>query len=112
MSFLAILAIYLAWVLAMAVIGVFAYRRGWQRTSYWLRLYVWCAIVIEVIVRIPPMLVPIEQVDFPDTRRLGFFAFPYSIAWLLEPILVYLGIAIGAVLLVVMLVRMFIPAKT
>jgi len=41
------------------------------------------------------------------------FAFPYLIAAVfLEPILVYLGIAIGGVLLVVMLVRMFIPAKT
>jgi hypothetical protein len=113
--FLTILAIYIAWVLAMAVIGAFAYRRGWKATPRWLRLYVWCAIVLEVIVWLPRILFPMSpQVDLPDTRMFpDFFAFPYVIASVfLEPILVYLGIAIGAVLLVVVLVRMFIPAET
>jgi hypothetical protein len=111
-TFLAV--VWLSWILAMAVIGVFAHRRGWQATPRWLRLYVWCAIVIEAIVWLPHILFPMtRQGDFPDTRRFPeFFAFPYMVAWLLEPILIYLGIAIGAVLLVVMLVRMFIPAKT
>jgi len=92
----------------MAVIGVFAYRRGWQRTPYWLRLYVWCSVVIEAIVWLPHILFPMTQTDLPDTRRFEFFAFPYVVAWLLDPIQVYLGIAIGAVLLI----RMLIPAKT
>ena len=115
MPFLSILAIYMAWVLAMAVMCAFAYRRGWKATPRWLRLYVWCAIVLEVIVWFPHIMFPMSpQVDLPDTRMFPeIFAFPYLIAAVfLEPILVYLGIAIGGVLLVVMLVRMFIPAKT
>jgi hypothetical protein len=113
-SGLAILTIYMAWVLGMTVIGAFAYRRGWKATPLWIRIYVWCAIVVEVIVWLPPLLFPMSpQVDLPDTRNFpDFVAFPYAIAEMfLEPILVYLGIAIGAVLLVVMLVRMFISAK-
>ena len=92
----------------MAMIGVFAYRRGWKATPYWLRTYVWCVVVLEVIVWLPHILFPMTQADLPDTRRFEFFAFPYLIAWLLEQILVYLGIGIAAVLLV----RTLISAKT
>jgi len=34
-------------ILSIAVIGVFAYRRGWHKTPTWLRLYIWCAVVVE-----------------------------------------------------------------
>lgn len=44
------------WILSMAVIGVFAYRRGWRKTPDWLRLYIWCAVVVEALLWSPHLV--------------------------------------------------------
>jgi hypothetical protein len=98
----------IVWILAMAVIGVFAYRRGWDQTPYWLRQYVWCAVVLEAIVWLPFITLPFIRADFSNSQTVDFFLFLYAVVIFLDTILVWAGIAIGAVLLVVMLT----PAKT
>jgi hypothetical protein len=50
--------------------------------------------------------------DFTTGRTFDFLLFIYVVVIFLDTILVWLGVAIGAVLLVGMLVGMFIPAKT
>lgn len=102
------------WILSMAVIAGFAYRRGWQKTPYWLRRYIWCAAVLEAIVWLPFITLPFirKTTDLPYSRTFEFFGFIYLVAISLDTILVWLGVAIGAVLLAGMLVGMFVPAKT
>ena len=102
------------WILSMAVIAVFAFRRGWQKTPYWLRRYIWCAAVLEAIVWLPLITLHFitKTTDLPYSRTFEFFGFIYLVVIFLDTILVWLGVAIGAVLLVGMLVGMFIRAKT
>ena len=102
------------WILSMAVIAVFAYRRGWQKTPYWLRQYIWCATVLEALVWLPLITLRFitHTTDLPDSRTFEFFGFIWLIVVFLDTILVWLGVAIGAVLLVGMLFGMFVPAKT
>ena len=102
------------WILSMAVIAVFAFRRGWQKTPYWLRRYIWCAAVLAAIVWLPLITLRFitKTTDLPYSRTFEFFGFIYLVVIFLDTILVRLGVAIGAVLLVGMLVGMFIRAKT
>jgi hypothetical protein len=105
----------LIWVLAMAAIGVFAYRRGWHETPYWIRQYIWCPVILEAIVWLPFLILPFTNIakrDLSDSRTFEFFGFVYMVVVFLDTILVDVGIALGAVLLVVMLVDLLIPAKT
>jgi len=53
-----------------------------------------------------------KTTDLPYSRTFEFFGFIYLVAISLDTILVWLGVAIGAVLLAGMLVGMFVPAKT
>ena len=94
----------------MAVIGVFAYRRGWHETPFWIRQYVWCAVVLGAIVWLPFILLPLRKgdLDVSGSQTFDFFGLVYLVVVLLNAVLAWLGIAIGAVLLVGML----IPAKT
>jgi hypothetical protein len=98
----------------MAVIAVFTYRRGWQKTPYWLRQYIWCAAVLEAIVWLPLITLRFitHTTDLPYGRTFEFLGFVYLVVIFLDTILVWLGVGIGAVLLVGMLVGKFIPAKT
>jgi Na+/pantothenate symporter len=92
----------------MAVIGVFAYRRGWHQTPYWLRLYIWCAVVSQVMLWLP-FITGYWQLG--GVGQIGPLMYLWiAFAWL-DEILVYLGMVIGAVLLVVLLVGMLIPTK-
>jgi len=93
----------------MAVIGIFAYQRGWNQTPYWIRQYIWCAVVLEVMMWLPLIALRFFlPSDFPMGQTFDFFAFIYLVIVFLDEILVWLGIAIAAVLLVGML----IPART
>ena len=93
----------------MALIGIFAYRRGWNQTPYWIRQYVWCAAVLELMVLLPLIALGFFlPSDFAMGQTFEFFAFIYLVIVFLDEILVWLGIAIAAVLLVGML----IPART
>jgi len=100
------------WILSMAVIGVFAYRRGWQKTPYWLRQYIWFAVVLEALVWLPFITFPLMTTNFTTSQTFDFLLFMYVVVVTLDMFLVDLGVVIGAVLLVVMLIGMFIPAKT
>ncbi len=87
-----------AWIVAMAVIGIFAYRRGWHHVSPWLRRYVWFAVIIEVI-----MWLPVLTGLFPA----GPLLYPFIGLMFARMILIWSGIVTGAVLLTGML----IPSK-
>jgi hypothetical protein len=103
------------WILSMTVIAIFAYRRGWQETPYWLRQYIWCAAVLEALVWLPLITLRFitKTTDFSSYgRSFEFFGFIYLLVIFLGTILVWLGVAIGAVLMVGMLVGMFVPTKT
>jgi hypothetical protein len=96
----------------MAVIAVFVYRRGWQETPYWLRQYIWCAAVLEALVWLPLIALRFITDFSPYGRTFDFFGLIYLVVIFLDTILVWLGVAIGAVLMVGMLVGMFVPTKT
>src|SRR5271156_1839406 len=97
------------WLLSMAIIGVYAYRRGWQKTPYWLRQYIWCAFALEAILWLPFIASPLMTTDFTTGQTFEFLLFVYMTVVFLDTILVWLGVAIGVVLLVLMLAGMFIP---
>ena len=63
---------------------------------------------MEAIVWLPFITLPFITNDVSHSKTFPFFAFVYVVVVFLDTILVWLGIAIGAVLLVGML----IPAKT
>jgi hypothetical protein len=90
-------------ILAMAVIGVYAYRRGWRQTPYWLRQYIWCAVVLEALVWLPFVASPFMTTDFTTGQTFDFLLFIYVVVVFLDTILAWMGIAIAAVLLVGML---------
>ena len=78
----------------MMVMGIFAYRCGWHQTPDWLRRYIWCALIVEAI-----MLLPLLTGYFPA----GPLIYPFIGLMYANLILIWGGIAIGAVLLVKML---------
>lgn len=96
------------WILSVAVIAMYAYRRGWQNTPYWLRQYIWCAVVLQAIVWLPLITSRLLTTDFTSSQTFDSLLFAYVIVVFLDTILIWLGVAIGAVLLV----SMFIPSKT
>ena len=67
---------------------------------------------METILWLPLIVSPLMTTDFTTSQTFDFLLFVYVVVVFLDTILVWLGVAIGAVLLVVMLVGMFIPANT
>jgi hypothetical protein len=67
---------------------------------------------LETILWLPLIVSPLMTTDFTTSQTFDFLLFVYVVVVFLDTILVWLGVAIGAVLLVVMLVGMFIPANT
>jgi hypothetical protein len=95
-------------ILTIAVIGIYVYRRGWRQTRYWLRQYIWCALVVAALVWLPFVTSPFLTTSFTTSDAFDILLFMYAVVIFFYTILVWLGVAIGAVLLA----RMLIPAKT
>lgn len=91
-----------AWIGAMLAIGVYAYQRGWRQISPWLRRYVWCAVAVEAI-----MFLPLLIGYFPA----GPLVYPFIGLMYANLILIWSGIAIGAALLVRMLLTGLLRAS-
>jgi hypothetical protein len=97
-------------ILSMAVIGVFAYRRGWRKTPDWLRLYIWSAVVVEAILW-SPFLVNwyfraggVNKAG-PMTYDAGPLMYAYLVTVFVAQYVVIVGVVVAPILLVVMIVE-------
>lgn len=95
------------WILSMAVIGVFAYRRGWHKTPTWLRLYIWCAVVVEAPLWLMTGYFEAERAGKagPVISDAGPLAYTYLVTVFLAQYVVVVGVVIALILLVVLIVE-------
>jgi hypothetical protein len=95
------------WILSMAVIGVFAYRRGWHKTPDWLRLYIWCAVVVEALLWLSAGYFKASGVG--KTGPVMYDAGPLMYAFLaivfVRLYVVCVGVVIAPILLIILMVE-------
>ena len=100
------------WILSMAVIGVFAYRRGWHKTPDWLRFYIWCAVVVETVLWSPYLVNWYWYLKAggvskagPMTYDAGPLMYAYLVTVFVSQYVVIFGVVIAPILLIVLMVE-------
>jgi hypothetical protein len=95
------------WILSIAVIGVFAYRRGWHKTPAWLRLYIWCAVLVEAPLLLMTGYFEAERAGKagPVISDAGPLAYTYLVTVFVAQYIGVLGVVIAPILLVVLIVE-------
>jgi hypothetical protein len=98
------------WILSIAVIGVFAYRRGWRKTPDWLRLYIWCAVVVEAILFCPYLVNWYFKAGGvsnagPMTYDAGPLMYAYLVTVFVAQYVVIVGVVVAPILLIVLIVE-------
>jgi uncharacterized protein (DUF983 family) len=94
-------------ILSIVVIGVFAYRRGRHKTPAWLRLYIWCAVVVEAPLWLMTGYFEAERAGKagPVISDAGPLAYTYLVTVFVAQYVVVLGVVIASILLVVLIVE-------
>jgi hypothetical protein len=95
------------WILSMAVIGVFAYRRGWRKTPDWLRLYIWCAVVVEALLLFAYLVNWYFKAGKagPVMYDAGPLMYGYLVTVFVAQYVVIIGVVVAPILLVVLIVE-------
>src|SRR5580700_4050878 len=96
--------------LSMAVIGVFAYRRGWRKTPDWLRLYIWCAVVVEAILWSSYLVDWYFRAGGVNkagsvTYDAGPLMYAYLVTVFVAQYVVIVGVVVALILLIVLIVE-------
>jgi hypothetical protein len=95
------------WILSIAAIGGFAYRRGWHKTPGWLRLYIWCAVVVEGLQWLS--IGYFEAAGIGKARPVIYDAGPLVYAFLVivfvNQRVVFFGVVIALILLIILIVE-------
>jgi amino acid transporter len=92
---------FLAWIVGMLIVAVFAYLRGWKRLPRWERWFVWFALGVVAITWLMPLSLIVSI--FKTPLRYGFYGL--MIAYMVA---IWGGIAVG----LIVLTQIFLTDKT